>query len=171
MKTLKINKKYMAIALRFLKETGLLPFWKEYVINESNEGKRFQTKHWSMNTGEQDRIDQIFGLTNFTGFVVHKIKEKRNQLNNRESEKIYDIPSVYLLFGVWLTANSSLYGKHTLAAEIQSQSIKNRIKNHIIVDTKRRKATILVDEYSENRYVSRRTVPLGQVLKEINTLC
>ena len=157
----------MVIALRFLKETGLLPFWKEYVIKESNEGKRFQTKHWSMNTDEQDRIDQIFGLTNFTNFVVRKIEKKRNQLNNGERNITYSLPSVYLLFGVWLTANSSLYGRYTLAGEIQSQSLKN----HIIVDTKRRKATILLDEYSENRYISRRTVPLGQLLKEINTLC
>ena len=66
MKILKVNKKRMVIALRFLKETGLLPFWKEYVIKEINEGKRFQTKHWSMNTNDKNCIDQIFGLTNFT---------------------------------------------------------------------------------------------------------
>ena len=163
MKNLGVNKKYMAIALRFLKETRLLPFWKEYVIKEINEGKRFRTKHWSMHT----YIDEIFGSTSFTGFVVHKIEEKRNQLNNREGEKAYDIPSIYLLFGAWLTANSSLYGKYILASGIPSQSAKS----HIIVDTKRRKATILVDEYFGDWYTSRRTVPLGQVLKEINMLC
>jgi len=153
----------MVIALRFLKETGLLPFWKEYVIKETNEGRRFQMKHWSMNR----YIDEIFGSTNFTGFVVRKIEEKRNQLNNREGEKAYDIPSIYLLFGAWLTANSSLYGKYTLVSGIPSQSVKS----HIIVDTKRRKATILLDEYFGEWYTSKRIVSFGQVLKEINMLC
>jgi hypothetical protein len=165
MKTLKINKKRMAIALRFLKETGLLPFWKEYVNKEINEGKKFQTKHWSMN-GEK-YIDQIFGLTTFTSFVVHKIEEKRNQINNGELKIIYSLPSVYLLFGAWLRANSSLYGEYTLEGRI----LLPYVKNHIIVDTERRKTTILLDEYFGVRYTPKRIVALSQVLKEINSSC
>jgi hypothetical protein len=169
MKTLKINKKYMAIALRFLKETGLLPFWKEYVIKEINEGKRFQTEHWSMNTNKKNYIDQIFGFTTFTNFVLDKINEKKNRLNNREGECeiIYSLPSVFLLFGAWLTANSSLYGEYTLEGGTPRQSTIS----HIIVDTKKRKATILLEEYFENDYTPKRIVTLGQVLKEINALC
>ena len=155
----------MVIALRFLKETGLLPFWKEYVIKQINEGERFQTKHWSMN-GE-NYIDQIFGLTNFTDFVVRKIEKKRNQLNNGGHEIIYGLPSVYLLFGAWLTANSSLYGEYTLEGGTPRQAATN----HIIVDTKRRKATILVDEYFGDFCTFKRVVALSQVLKEINSLC
>ena len=165
MKNLGVNKKYMAIALRFLKETGLLPFWKEYVIREINEGKRFQTKHWSMHK----YIDQIFGLTNFTSFVKRKIEKKRNQLNNGEHKIAYSLPSVYSLFGVWLRANSPLYGEYTLEGGIPDKYTKN----HIIVDTKRRKTTILLSEdvYFGGHYIANRLVALGQVLKEINTLC
>lgn len=167
MKNAKINKKYMAIALRFLRETGLLPFWKEYVIKETNKRGRFRKIHWSMN-GEI-YIDQIFGLTNFTGFVIRKIEKKRNQLkNNGEYEIAYYLPSVYLLFGAWLRANSSLYGEYTLEGE----ALKLDATSHIIVDTKRRKTTILLDEYfvGHNSPPNRR-VALGQVLKEINKLC
>jgi len=170
MKNVEINKKYMAIALRFLRETGLLPFWKEYVIKEINEGGRFQTKHWSMNTNEKGNIDQIFGLTTFTDFVIRKIEKKRNKLNNREDEedeKVYYIPSVYLLFGAWLTANSSLYGEYTLDGGTPTQSTTS----HIIVDAKRRKATILLYEYFGVHYKDCRLVSLGQILKEINSLC
>ena len=169
MKNVKINKKYMAIALRFLKETGLLPFWKEYVIKEINEGKRFQTNHWSMSTDGRGYIDQIFSLTNFTSFVIDKINEKKNRLNNRkgEYEIIYSLPSVYLLFGAWITANSSLYGEYVLEGGTPRQSATS----HIIVDTKRRKATILLEEYFRNDYTPKRIVALGQVLKEINALC
>ena len=166
MKNVEINKKYMAIALRFLKETGLLPFWKEYVIKETNKGGRFQTKHWSMNG--KIYIDQIFGLTNFTSFVIRKIEKKRNQFkNNGECGIAYSLPSVYLLFGAWLTANSSLYGVYAVEGGIP----RPYIKNHIIVDTKRRKATILLAEYFRGRNTPQRFVALGQVLKEINTLC
>ena len=164
MKNLKINKKRMVIALRFLRETGLLPFWKEYVNKEINEGNRFQTKHWSMNANKKDCIDQIFGLTNFTDFVVRKIEEKRNQLINGERITYY-LPSIYLLFGAWLTANSSLYGEYTLEGGTPIQNTTS----HIIVDTKRRKATILLNEYFG--YTPNRTVAFGQLLKEINALC
>lgn len=167
MKNVKINREHMVIALRFLRETGLLPFWKEYVIKEINEGMRFQKKHWSMN-GET-HIDYIFGLTNFTSFVRCKINEKRNQLNYKGRQITYSLPSVYLLFGAWLTANSSLYGEYTLEGGIPRQDTKS----HIIVDTKRRKATILLteEEYFRGHYIAKRLVALGQVLKEINALC
>jgi hypothetical protein len=157
----------MVIALRFLKETGLLPFWKEYVIKEINERNRFITKHWSMNANIINCIDQIFGLTNFTDFVIRKIEKKRNQLNNGEHEISYVLPPIYLLFGAWLTANSSLYGEYTLEGGTPSQSVKS----HIIVDTKRRKTTILLDEYFGSDWMPKRVVSLGQVLKEINALC
>jgi len=157
----------MVIALRFLKETGLLPFWKEYVNKEINERKRFITKHWSMNANRINCIDQIFGLTNFTDFVVRKIEKKRNQLNNGEHEIIYILPPIYLLFGAWLTANSSLYGEYTLEGGTPRQGATS----HIIVDTKRRKATILLDEYIGSSYTAKRVVALGQVLKEIDSLC
>ena len=153
----------MVIALRFLKETGLLPFWKEYVIKEINESRNFRWQHWSMK-GEMF-IDEIFGSTNFTSFVTHKIEEKRNQLNNEERKITYYIPPVYLLFGAWLTANSSLYGEYTLEGSIP----KPNTTSHIIVDTKRRKATILLDEYFGSTF--KRIVAFGQLLKEINALC
>lgn len=167
MKNLKINKKRMVIALRFLKETGLLPFWKEYVIKEINEGKRFQTNHWSMSADKEGYIDQIFSLTNFTSFVIDKIKKKRNQLNNGERKIAYCLPPIYLLFGAWLTANSSIYGGYTLEGGMP----RIYVTRHIIVDTKRRKTTILLDECFEGDYTPKRVVALSQVLKEINASC
>jgi hypothetical protein len=132
-------------------------------------------------------IDQIFGFSNFTTFVKRKIESERNQLNNYvpvestvtidgvehkvygERKIIYSFPSVYSLFRFWLTANSSLYGEYTLAGGIPEQYTKK----HIIVDTKRRKTTILLyeEEYFEGFCIGRRLVELGQVLKEINALC
>jgi hypothetical protein len=72
-----------------------------------------------------------------------------------------------LLFGAWLTANSSLYGEYKLEGGIP----RPYTTSHIIVDTKRRKATILLDEYIRFDYKPKRTVALGQLLKEINALC
>ena len=42
-KIFKVNRKHMRIVLRFLKETGLLPLWKEYFYLEIKI--KFTEKH------------------------------------------------------------------------------------------------------------------------------
>ena len=62
----------MRIVLRFLKETGLLPLWKEYFYLQVKIGERFTEKHWS----DVRYVDQVLGNTNFTLFVADNLSKR-----------------------------------------------------------------------------------------------
>ena len=58
------------IALRFLKETKLLPYWKEYLDSpiHKNRAKYDSKIHWA---DKKDIVD-VFGETKFTNFLRQK---------------------------------------------------------------------------------------------------
>ena len=54
-----------SIALRFLKETKLLPYWKEYLNSSWN------TRKEGLDWADKVLITDIFGETNFTDFLMY----------------------------------------------------------------------------------------------------
>ena len=81
----------MRIVLRFLKETGLLPLWQEYVYQEIKSGQRFTVKHWS----DVRYVDHVLGNTTFTSFVADRLS-KRDGVT-------YDMGTpIYYRFAYWL---------------------------------------------------------------------
>lgn len=58
------------IVLRFLKETNLLPYWKEYLDSSMHKNRdKYDSKiHWA---DKKDIVD-IFGETKFTKFLEQK---------------------------------------------------------------------------------------------------
>ena len=54
-----------SIALRFLKETKLLPYWKEYLHSDWNHRKK--GPDWA----DKNLLTKIFGDTNFTDFLMY----------------------------------------------------------------------------------------------------
>ena len=58
------------IALRFLKETKLLPYWKEYLDSSMHKNRdRYDSKiHWA----DKKNIVDVFGETKFTDFLQQK---------------------------------------------------------------------------------------------------
>lgn len=90
-KIFKVNRKHMRIVLRFLKETGLLPLWQEYVYQQIKSGQRFTKKHWS----DVRYVDHVLGNTNFTLFVADNLS-KRDGVT-------YDLGiPIYYRFAYWL---------------------------------------------------------------------
>ena len=81
----------MRIVLRFLKETGLLPLWKEYFYLEVKIGKRFTKEHWS----NVRHVDDVLGNTNFTKFVAYRLSKRDGVTYDR------GIP-IYQRFAYWL---------------------------------------------------------------------
>ena len=71
-KIFKVNRKYMRIVLRFLKETGLLPLWQEYFYLQVKTGQRFTAKHWS----DTEYVDHVLGNTSFTQFIVERLYKR-----------------------------------------------------------------------------------------------
>ena len=63
------NEEYKKIALRFLKEAGILAQWNRYVHNNGYcsdfNGKQLTNKNWY----DVEQIDRIFGRTLFTDFL------------------------------------------------------------------------------------------------------
>lgn len=59
---------FKKIATRFLKETGLLEIWKEYLKHD----EFFRKNCWY----EKYYIEEIFGKTIFTGFIEKKINKR-----------------------------------------------------------------------------------------------
>lgn len=59
-----------AIALRFLKETKLLPYWKEYLDSSMHKNcDKYDSKiHWA----DKKYIVDIFGQSEFTNFLRQK---------------------------------------------------------------------------------------------------
>ena len=58
------------IALRFLKETKLLPYWKEYLDSSMHKNRdRYNSKiHWA----DKECIVDVFGQSKFTDFLKQK---------------------------------------------------------------------------------------------------
>lgn len=58
------------IALRFLKETKLLPYWKEYLDSSMHKNRdKYDSKiHWA----DKKYIVDIFGQSRFTDFLQQK---------------------------------------------------------------------------------------------------
>ena len=58
------------IALRFLKETKLLPYWKEYLDSSMHKNRdNYDSKiHWA----DKEYIVDIFGQSRFTDFLRQK---------------------------------------------------------------------------------------------------
>lgn len=129
----------MIIVLRFLKETRLLPLWKEYVYLEVKSRRRFVGKHWS-NT---KYVDDVLGETIFTLFVTQKLSKRDNVT--------YDmgIP-IFILFAYWL---QKLNIKNIKEYEI-SPGAKMRLLNksdeemsqHIIIDQITKKAKLIFEK-------------------------
>lgn len=69
------SKEGKKVALRFLKEAGLYSAWKEYVTSDEKRKKYCRTspraltvKNWYI----KNYIDEIFGETLFTNFLLNK---------------------------------------------------------------------------------------------------
>lgn len=69
------SKEGKKVALRFLKEAGLYSAWKEYVTSDekrkkycSTSPKTLTVKNWYI----KNYIDEIFGETLFTNFLLNK---------------------------------------------------------------------------------------------------
>ena len=128
----KINKEYMCLALRFLKEARLLNYWKMYVYKSFNiHPRRLLEKHWS----SVNYIDDIFGYTSFTGFICRK-------MFNGEERRPYC--SIYVLFGYWLKLNKYDF---TLSPQCEASTDflfkkEDPLKRGINFDYKRRKINI-----------------------------
>jgi predicted DNA-binding ArsR family transcriptional regulator len=61
-------KTYRKIAIRFLKDTGLYPYWRGYV--KSGEINRFLRNHYSKKWYTKPKIENIFGETNFSNYLL-----------------------------------------------------------------------------------------------------
>ena len=122
----------MAIALRFLKETRLLPFWIKYVREETDSGKKYKTYHWS----EKECVDLIFGCTSFTGFVAKQLRDKYN-------ECFQEGTPIYLRFVYWLK-ELGLIDKYKIYPPTLNSLPPNNAYNldDIIIDKKRKKTTV-----------------------------
>ena len=70
-KIFKVNRKYMRVVLRFLKETRLLPLWQEYFYLQVKIGRKFTEKHWS----DVRYVDHVLGYTTFTKFVADRLSK------------------------------------------------------------------------------------------------
>lgn len=133
-KIFKENRKHMKIALRFLKETGLLPLWKEYFYLEIK--LRFTEKHWS----DVKYVDYVFGNTTFTQFVVER-------LNKRDGIR-YDIGfPLYIRFAYWLQKMGfEGYSIHPYTRECLSKSTDEEMSRHIIIDPITKKVQLIFNK-------------------------
>lgn len=133
-KRLKRNERYMAIVLRFLKETRLLPLWIEYVQKEIKNNKRFVDYHWS----DVPYIDNVLGHTNFTSFITNKLKE-------RNGIYYYEGVCMYHRFAYWLKEMGLL---KDFKLERHTERFINNVSNqeiarHIEIDPITRKTKII----------------------------
>ena len=125
-----INKEYMRLALRFLKEARLLNYWKKYVDMERNY--RFKNRHWS----NCEAIDSIFGSTSFTSYFIRK-----------KYNKVCDTPfSIYEIFAYWLVKNGYCGDGIKFSCFVKDRDNKvtywGRIEQYVTVDIKQKKTTI-----------------------------
>ena len=133
-KRLKRNERYMAVVLRFLKESNMLTFWKEYVQKEIKNNKRFVDYHWS----DVPYIDNVLGNTNFTSFIANKLRE-------RNGVYYYEGLCMYHRFAYWLKEMGLL---KDFKLEIETKNYINNVSNqeiarHIEIDPITRKTKII----------------------------
>ena len=135
-KIFKVNRKYMRIVLRFLKETGLLPLWKEYFYLEIK--LRFTEKHWS----DVKYVDHVFGNTTFTQFVVERL--------NKRDGITYDIGfPIYIRFAYWLQKMGFKgYSIHPYTRQRLSKSTDEEMSRYIIIDPITKKTQLI---FNKNR--------------------
>lgn len=135
-KIFKINKKYMRIVLRFLKETGLLPLWQEYFYLQVKTDQRFTTKHWS----DERFVDRVLGNTTFTPFVADRLS-KRDGVT-------YDmgIP-IFFRFAYWLQKiGFKEYCVHPVTRQYISNRTDEEMSKHIIIDPITKKTQLIFDK-------------------------
>lgn len=135
-KIFKVNRKHMRIVLRFLKETGLLPLWKEYFYLEVKIGKRFTKEHWS----NVRHVDDVLGNTNFTKFVAYRLS-KRDGVT-------YDsgIP-IYQRFAYWLQKMGfDGYSIHPNTRQYLSDRTDEEMSRHIIIDPITKKTQLIFNK-------------------------
>jgi hypothetical protein len=133
---LKINRKYMRIVLRFLKETRLLPLWQEYVYQQIKSGQRFTVKHWS----DVRYVDQVLGNTNFTLFVADNLS-KRDGVT-------YDLGTpIYHRFAYWLQKMGfEGYSIHPDTRQYLSIITDKQMSRHIIIDPITKKTQLIFNK-------------------------
>lgn len=135
-KIIKINRRYMRIVLRFLKETRLLPLWKEYVCKENKYHERYVAKHWS-NT---KYVDDVLGETIFTYFV----KEK---LGKRDGVFYYDGLPIFIRFAYWLQKlNIKGYEISPNAKMRLLNKSDEEMSQYIIIDQITKKAKLIFEK-------------------------
>jgi hypothetical protein len=133
---LKINRKYMRIVLRFLKETRLLPLWQEYVYQQIKSGQRFTAKHWS----DVRYVDHVLGNTTFTQFVAERLS-KRDGVT-------YDmgIP-IYFRFAYWLQKMGfEWYGIHPDTRQYLYSKTDVEMSRYIIIDPITKKTQLIFNK-------------------------
>jgi len=126
----------MIIVLRFLKETGLLPLWKEYVYEEVKCHGRFVRKHWS----DTEYVDDVLGETIFTYFV-------KDKLAKRDGVFYYEGLPIFVRFAYWLQ-------KLNIKGYEISPSAKMRLLNksdeemsqYIVIDQITKKAKLIFEK-------------------------
>lgn len=135
-KIFKVNRKHMRIVLRFLKETGLLPLWKEYFYLEIKIGRRFTVKHWC----DVWYVEHALAYTNFTQFVVERL--------NKRDGITYDIGfPIYIRFAYWLQKMGfEGYSIHPYTREYLSKSTDEEMSRHIIIDPITKKVQLIFNK-------------------------
>jgi hypothetical protein len=126
----------MRIVLRFLKETGLLPLWQEYVYQQIKSGQRFTVKHWS----DVRYVDHVLGNTTFTQFVA-------NRLSKRDGVT-YDMGiSIYIRFAYWLQKmHYEGYCVHLETTDFLSNITDEEMSKHITIDPITKKTQLIFNK-------------------------
>ena len=128
----------MRIVLRFLKETGLLPLWKEYFYLQVKTGQRFTAKHWS----DVEYVDHVLGNTSFTQFIVER-------LYKRDSMTYYIGFPIYIRFAYWLQKMGFKgYSIHPYTRHHLSKSTDEEMSRYIIIDPITKKTQLI---FNKNR--------------------
>ncbi len=126
----------MRIVLRFLKETRLLPLWKEYVYLQVKIGARFTEKHWS----NVRYVDDVLGNTTFTHFVF-------DRLSDRDGIKYSMGIPIYLLFAYWLQKMSYKgYCANPVTTSLLSKKNDEQMSKYIIIDPITKKTQLIFNK-------------------------
>lgn len=135
-KIFKVNRKHMRIVLRFLKETGLLPLWKEYFYLQVKIGKRFTKKHWS----DVTYVDYVLGNTTFTQFVADRLS-KRDGVT-------YDMGTpIYFRFAYWLQKMGfEGYNIHLDTRKYLNNITDEEMSRYIIIDPITKKTQLIFNK-------------------------
>ena len=137
-KIFNVNRKHMRIVLRFLKETGLLPLWKEYFYLQVKTSQRFTAKHWS----DAEYVDHVLGNTSFTQFIVER-------LYKRDSMTYYIGFPIYIRFAYWLQKMGfEGYSIHPYTRQRLSKSTDEEMSRYIIIDPITKKTQLI---FNKNR--------------------